>query len=262
MKNEKVGFLGPFGSYSHQAALKYNPSAQLCPYETIQETIRNINDCTTIIVPFYNSTVGYVQETVDALYANQTELRIVQDLWLEIQHCLLAATNSSIREIKTVYSHLKALEQCSLFLKTIGAELVPVSSTAEAAILCRNSSSENIACVGSLNLAELYGLHVLNDNINNICGNQTRFLVFQSKTEQHIIRNSNETIILFQFNLNQILNVIVVAGMEITKLYSRVADSNLIYLLEFKGYHKELIKSLEEQGATILGTFESQSFTR
>ena len=262
MKNEKVGFLGPFGSYSHHAALKYNPSAQLCPYETIQETIRNIYDCTTIIVPFYNSTVGYVQETVDALYSNQTELRIVKDLWLEIRHCLLSATDSSIGEIKTVYSHLKALEQCSLFLKTIGAELVPVSSTAEAAILCRNASSEIIACVGSLNLAELYGLQVLNDNINNLSGNQTRFLVFQSKVDQPIIHNSNETIILFQTNLNQILNLIVVGGMEITRLYSRVVDSNVIYLLEFKGYHIESIKSLEEQGATILGTFESHNFTR
>ena len=101
---ETLGFLGPLGSFTHQAALKYDPQATLVPFDSIKSILVNSANCTKIIVPFYNSLVGFVEHAVDNLF--YTTYSIQAQVYLDIEHCLLT-NETNLDDIKVVYSHLK-----------------------------------------------------------------------------------------------------------------------------------------------------------
>ena len=97
----KIGFLGPVGSYSHEAALRISqPDDELVPYSNITSVFNSCVD--TIIVPFENSTFGIVRETFDCL-KSMDGLYIQDQVLLPIQHCVLS--KSPLQKLKRIYSH-------------------------------------------------------------------------------------------------------------------------------------------------------------
>ncbi len=171
-----IAYLGPEASFTHQAAIKrFGKSANYIP-------CRNISDIFSVVekkladygvVPVENSIEGAVTYTLDMLI--DTDLKICSQIMLEISHNLLANCNKE--QIRRIYSHPIVFGQCRMWLEEniSGVELCEVPSTAYAAELARKEKFS--AAIASLLAAQVYGLKVIAEAIEDVSHNITRFLV-------------------------------------------------------------------------------------
>ena len=173
----RVAFLGPVGTFSHQAAVRqFGALAEL----VVASHIREVFDLCERgrahygVVPVENTTEGAVTECFDALV--ESEVTICGELLLDIKQNLLTRAGSLDR-IKRVGSHPQPLAQCRHWLQRElpGVELVETASTAVAARMA--AEDDSFAAVGSEVAAEAYGLEVLEPSIEDRKGNSTRFIV-------------------------------------------------------------------------------------
>jgi chorismate mutase/prephenate dehydratase len=172
-----VACLGPDASFSHLAARSHFGMSTAF---FLQKTIYQVFDAVERgraewgVVPVENSLEGAVNLTLDRLIT--TPLKIRGEILLRISYCLLSAGNSAAR-IRKVYSHPQALAQCQNWLRAHlpQVELIETESTAAAAALM--SGTPDGASVGSRMAAEVYGLNILEGNIEDNASNTTRFLI-------------------------------------------------------------------------------------
>ncbi|MDR3540075.1 MAG: prephenate dehydratase [Desulfosporosinus sp.] len=183
----KIGYLGPKGSFSEEAILlflatysEFNETPpELIPFPTIPRLILACNDQTVdwAFVPLENSTEGQVDVTMDTL--GQTEhLFITREFVHPIDLCLLTHEPMQLEQIERVYAHEQAIGQCRDFLaKNLPhAEQLTCLSTAEAAHKI-SSIRENWAAIGPRRAAHLYNLHLLQERIQDITLDATRFVL-------------------------------------------------------------------------------------
>ena len=189
MSNElRVGFFGPFGTFTEQALLTQADLAdgELIPFRTVPDVLDAVDsgDVDLGFVPIENSIEGTVNFTQDAL-AFDHELLIQREVVLDIEHCLLAATGTSLADVKVVLSIPVATAQCHHYLRTQlpAAEIQAATSTAEAARIIAEHASPGVAAIAPRNAATLYGLEVLAAGIADHGSNQTRFVLVG---KQHI----------------------------------------------------------------------------
>lgn len=174
----KVAYLGPEGTWSHQAAqARFGDSVELLPYPSFNHIFHAVDrkEADYGIVPIENSTDGKVSQALDLLGA--MGLRICAQVHQPVLNCLMG--NGDPRKIRTVYSHPQALGQCREWLLQHypNAAQVATSSTAEAARRAAAESSEGAAAIGSKMAGEIYGLSMINLNIQDKSNNTTRFAV-------------------------------------------------------------------------------------
>ncbi|KAI5898139.1 PDT-domain-containing protein [Schizophyllum commune H4-8] len=174
-----VAYLGPSGTYSHQAAYeRFGPNVAYVEQRTIADVFNAVASTGAIgVVPQENTIFGAVVETYDALAARADRVFVRGTVTLAVQHCLLAKTGTQLEDIDTVVSHEQALGQCREFLRTHlpKARLVGAPSTAAAArdVLAGPSTS---AAIGSKLCAITFpGLSVLRQSIQAESNNFTRF---------------------------------------------------------------------------------------
>lgn len=172
-----VAFLGPEGTFTQQAAYKhFGHAIQAVPLPAIDEIFRAVESgaCQYGVVPVENSTEGVITHTLDSFL--RSVLMIAGEVSLRIHHNLMGKLGS-LAEIREVYSHQQSLAQCREWLDRYlpEARRVPVSSNAEAARLVA-TAPEAAAIAGEV-AAELYGLGILERNIEDEPDNTTRFLV-------------------------------------------------------------------------------------
>ncbi|OCG19966.1 MULTISPECIES: bifunctional chorismate mutase/prephenate dehydratase [unclassified Gilliamella] len=178
----KVAFLGPKGSYSHSAARRY---ASTHLDEMIELGCSTFKDIFTQvengavdygILPIENSSSGSINEVYDLL--QKTNLHIIGELSLPIDHCVLAIPNSQLEQINTIYSHPQPFQQCSNFLENYSHwKIVYCDSTSSAMEAVVKLNQPNVAAMGNKDGGELYGLQVLEHNFANQKENITRFIV-------------------------------------------------------------------------------------
>lgn len=172
-----VAFLGPEGTFTQQAAYKHFGHA-ICatPLPAIDEIFRAVESgaCQYGVVPVENSTEGVITHTLDSFL--HSSLFIAGEVSLRIHHNLMSSAGS-LDDIATVYSHQQSLAQCREWLDRFmpKAERIAVSSNAEAARLA--SVSPGAAAIAGEVAAELYGIGILERNIEDEPDNTTRFLV-------------------------------------------------------------------------------------
>ena len=176
-----VAFLGPDASFSHQAALAhFGGGIAAIPAATIPEVFDEVERGKQRwgIVPVENSAEGSVKTTLDKLIS--TPLTIRAEVYLRVRHCLLAG-GDDMDALRKVYSHPQALAQCQVWLRTHlpGVSLIEVESTAGAARRVREDKRG--AAVASILAAEVYGLNILAEGIEDNPANTTRFLVIGPK---------------------------------------------------------------------------------
>lgn len=181
----RIGYLGPEGTWSHQAALsRFGSSVGLIPFPSFREVFNAVEreELNYGVVPIENSTDGSVSQAMDLL--GSTSLRICAQVCLGIHNCLLA--NIPRRDIKTIYSHPQVLGQCRQWLQQNfpQAEQVPTSSTTSAARIARERAHEGAAALGSSLAAGLNQLDVLESNIQDKATNTTRFAVIGKQRTQ------------------------------------------------------------------------------
>jgi chorismate mutase / prephenate dehydratase len=178
----KVAFLGPKGSYSHSAARRY-ASAHLdemieLSCSTFKEIFEQVENGAVDygILPIENSSSGSINEVYDLL--QKTNLHIIGELSLPIDHCVLAIQNSQLEQIDTIYSHPQPFQQCSNFLENYPHwKIIYCDSTSSAMETVAKLNQPNVAAMGNKDGGELYGLQVLEHNFANQKENITRFIV-------------------------------------------------------------------------------------
>ena len=173
-----VAFLGPEGTFTQQAAYKhFGHAIQAVPLPTIDEIFRAVESgaCQYGVVPVENSTEGVITHTLDSFL--RSALMIAGEVSLRIHHNLMGKV-ARASEIREVYSHQQSFAQCREWLDRFlpDARRVPVSSNSEAARLVAAAPATVAAIAGKV-AAELYGLDILERNIEDEPDNTTRFLV-------------------------------------------------------------------------------------
>lgn len=265
----RIGYLGPDGSYSHQASrTKFGASVEydnLADIPTIFSAVER-HDIDYGLVPIENSTEGSVVVTLDALA--QTTARICAEVLTAIHHNLLA--NCDAPDIRKVYSHPQALAQCRGWLNAQfpRAELVATSSTSRAAALAAEESAQGAAAVASSLAAKLNDVHVQFENIEDHANNTTRFLVIGHQATQPT--GDDKTAIMFTTEhkagaLSDVLNVFRDFGLNLTHIdkrpnprvnweYSFFVD--LIAHEEDQAFQDAVVEAKKHCGQlTILGSF-------
>jgi prephenate dehydratase len=178
----RVGYLGPEGTFS-QAAVLSAPGAgefELVACETIHDTVLAVRDGSVelAVVPIENSLEGSVNITLDALVFDAEAVRIVGETVLGVEQCLIAQEQLPLGEIEVVISHPQATAQCREYIraKLPEARVMSASSTAEAVRLVTERIRHRWAAIGTRLAAELYDCVVLEPGIEDVSGNQTRFV--------------------------------------------------------------------------------------
>ena len=175
-KSMAVAYFGPEATFTHQAAIrKFGSSLRYAAQKTIADVFAEVskNRADYGVVPVENSTEGVVTHTLDMFV--DSDLKIVAQIVLPIQHCLLSRGKRS--QIKKLFTHPQALAQCRSWVREFlpEVEIVETSSTTRAAQLA--AGEKNAAAIASSLAAEKYGLRILETDIQDNAENATRFLV-------------------------------------------------------------------------------------
>lgn len=225
----RVAYCGVLGAFAHIAALKMFPNATYVPYKSFSDAYNSveIGECDCCVLPLENSSAGEVDTVTDLLFTGN--LFVNQVINLPIEHCLIAKENTSLKDIKTVISHEQALKQCKGYITENGFEPMEASNTAVAAKSVKDSSDASAAAIASYETAEIYGLKVLERNINDSRNNSTRFASFsrvQNIPAQTKLREDESFILVFTVQnkagaLAQTLNILGAHGYNMRSLRSR-----------------------------------------
>jgi prephenate dehydratase len=177
----RVAYLGPEGTFSHEAlmAVAGDGSHELAALPTLHDAIMAVHDGSVdrAFVPIENSLEGSVNATLDTLAAETEDVRIVGEVVHRVRHCLIAREPVDEASIETVVSHPQVTAQCARFLRTRlpDAAVLPANSTADAVRQVAESSAP-WAALGNRLSASLYGCEVLEDGVEDMPENKTRFV--------------------------------------------------------------------------------------
>lgn len=176
----RVGFLGPAGTFSHEALLSAGRrDAEPVAQHTLHDAVLAVQEqeVDLALVPFENAIEGAVNPVLDALVFEAPDVRIAGDLVHRVRHCLIAADGLEMSAVRRVVSHPQATAQCARFLREeLGAvPVVAATSTAEA-VRTVAASGEPEAALGPRVAAELYDCSVLREGVEDDPDNVTRFV--------------------------------------------------------------------------------------
>tara|TARA_B100000579_G_scaffold338232_1_gene289363 strand:- start:88 stop:915 length:828 start_codon:yes stop_codon:yes gene_type:complete len=271
----KILFQGSLGAYSHLAALKVYPDAEIVPCKTFDEcfSIANEDDKIRIIIPESNRITGNIG--VEYLIFKY-RLNIYAEHFHSIQHHLLGLPGAKLKDIKNVFSHAQALSQSSLFIKKNNLIENVRADTAGSAKYVSDNKNKSEAAIASELSAKIYNLDIIKSNIENEKVNITRFLIMGKKIIQPELKKQKYiTSFLFKLKskpaaLYSALAGFAIQGVNLTKLQSypeKNSFTSYFFLCDLDGHIEEtkVKKSLEELGLHcddmhILGVYESDKF--
>ena len=209
--------------------------------------------CQYGILPIENSTAGSVKKVYDLMIRHN--FSIVRTFRLKVDHNLLAKPGTKLSDIREIYSHEQALNQCSAYLEKLpGVKVIAVENTAAAAQMVAESDRSDIAAISSRSCAELYGLQNLAPSIQDKDNNRTRFICISKNLE--IYPGADKTSIMMILphrpgSLYRVLARLYVLGINVTKLESRpIPDRDFEFMfyfdLETSVYSDEFIQLMCE----------------
>ncbi len=252
-----VACQGVEGAYSQLACEKIFANPMIMYFKTFDGVFQAIDQglCQYGILPIENSTAGSVTKVYDLMI--QHNFYIARTFRLKIDHNLLANPGAKLEDIKEVYSHEQAINQCSAFLHSLkGVNVVPVANTAVAAEMVASSGRKDVAALSSRSCMELYNLKNLAASVQDKGNNRTRFICISKNME--IYPGSDKTSIMMVLShkpgaLYKVLARIYSLGINVTKLESRpIPDREFEFMFYFdletsiySGQFAELMCELE-----------------
>ncbi|MBN2714971.1 MAG: prephenate dehydratase [Deltaproteobacteria bacterium] len=236
-----VAFQGEHGAYSEIASRNLVPEkAAYLPCSKFSDVFSGVDDggFDIGIVPVENSLEGAVTQVNNLL--TQTNLKVVGETVVPIHHCLMVKPGTDHREVKAVYSHPQALGQCAGFLERNNLEPRPYYDTAGAAKMLIEEDV-TAAAIASPLCADIYGLEILKEHIEDDASNQTRFLML-SKTPYEG-KDGDKCSLVFATTheagkLFEVLRVFADAKVNLTRIASmphREDKGNYNFFLDFEG---------------------------
>ena len=195
-----LAFLGPYGTYTEEAALLYDSGADLRPFPTITSVGRAVTSGETEqgVVPIENSIEGSVNFTLD-LMVSEESLFIRHEMVLPIEHYLMGKAGTRPEDVQVIYSHPQALAQCREYLERRfpTAERSASLSTA-LAVGDAVASAVPAVAIAPRRAAELYSAEIFDSAIQDVAANATRFVVL-SKAD-HPPTGDDKTSLFFNFD--------------------------------------------------------------
>ncbi|MBM7641743.1 prephenate dehydratase [Streptococcus loxodontisalivarius] len=269
----KVGYLGPSGSFTHNAALKSFPNEDLLPFANITEVIKSYEEGLVdyAIVPVENSIEGSVHETSDYLF-HQADIEAVVEIIQPIKQQLMAT--DSQKSIEKIFSHPQAIAQGKKFVKENypDAKIELTASTAYAARFVAQNPNQPYAAIAPDAAAREYGLTVVAKDIQEIEENYTRFWVLGHEAQPIPLTQIDSKISLaftlpdnLPGALYKALSVFAWRGIDLTKIESRPLKTVLgeyFFIIDFENHKEELVGyALEELSSLgiaykILGQYD------
>ena len=237
-QNPIVACQGVEGAYSQIACEKIFKSPLIMYFKSFDAVFNAIEQgmCQYGILPIENSTAGSVTKVYDLMIRHN--FSIVRTFRLKIDHNLLANPGATLADIKTIYSHEQAINQCSDFLHSLpGVNVVPVENTALASEMVAKSGSKEVAALSSRSCAELYGLQCLAASVQDKGNNRTRFICISKNLE--IYPGADKTSIMMVTPhkpgaLYKVLARLYTLGINVTKLESRpIPDREFEFMFYF-----------------------------
>jgi chorismate mutase/prephenate dehydratase len=236
---ELVAFLGPEGSFTHQAAeSRFGAMSDYMPLDSIRSVFKAVDTGRARfgVVPLENNQEGVVSETIDLL--GSTDIRITAEIPLPI-HFAFATTCESLKEVQKIYSRDIGFKQCKRFIRESfnghKVELIPVNSTSKAVQIAIEEPHSAAMC--SHIAAKMHNLPILFDNIEDSSDNFTRFLIV-SKDIVNKRSGRDKTSFLAKTtdkpgSLMTLLQDFYAEGINLTKLESRPAKKGKTFKYYF-----------------------------
>ncbi|MBQ8302371.1 MAG: chorismate mutase [Clostridia bacterium] len=227
MEGMKVAFSGTEGAFAHIAASKLYPTAEKVSFGDFAGAYRAVEkgECDVAVLPVENSYNGEVGQVTDLMFSGSLYVNGMFDL--PVTQDLLAKPGTKIEDIKEVVSHPQAFGQCAEYIKRHGFTRHEFANTALAAKWVAEQGDKSVAAIGSREAADIFGLTVLDHDINESKSNSTRFAIFSRVANKRIAKDGGvHSILLFTVRneagaLAQAIDVIGRHGFNMRTLRSR-----------------------------------------
>ncbi|KAL2314967.1 putative prephenate dehydratase [Schizosaccharomyces pombe] len=268
MSASKIAFLGPRGTFSHQAALLARPDSLLCSLPSFAAVLEALSSRQVdyAVLPIENSTNGAVIPAYDLL-KGRDDIQAVGEVLVPAHHCIIG---KSLENVQKILSHPQAFGQCSKWISANvpNAEFVSVSSTSQAAALASKDITGTIVAISSELCAVENQFNLLVKNIEDDSNNRTRFLLLRSGGFQDDLSPLKEKSLL-QFylshpkKLSAVFEVFAAHKVVITNLVVRPSCKfpwTYIYFVECLGMEKHLIDRVGKycDTFTFMGSYTNQ----
>ena len=256
----RIAYSGVEGAFAYIAANKMFPNANYISYSDFNLAYEAVEkgECDACVLPLENSFAGDVGVVMDLIFSGS--LFINQVIELEVIQNLIAKKESNLKDIKTVISHPQALSQCDEYISKHNFKTFEASNTAVAAKQVAESNDKTVAAIASIDTANLYGLEIIESNINSSHNNTTRFGAFTRSLNDNNKKNSmgEHFILVFTVKneagaLAKTLNIIGSHGFNMRSLRSRPMKEliwNYYFYAELEGNinsqdGKDMLRALE-----------------
>ena len=271
-----IAFQGETGAYSEAAAAKFDPAATFLPCPAFEDVFAAVEsgDAHLAMIPIDNSIAGRVADIHHFLPTSG--LHIIGEHFLRIQFTLMGVPGSSLDTIKTVHSHVHALGQCRKVIRELGLTPLVSGDTAGAAREIAEAQDPTQAAIAPPLAAEIYGLGILRDDVEDEDHNTTRFVVL-SQDYVEAPTGAGPVVTTFVFNVRNLpaalykaLGGFATNGVNMTKLESYMEDgawTATLFYAEVDGQPEDppLQRALEElsffsERFEILGVYPADPF--
>jgi len=246
----RVAYQGAPGAYSEAAVIEHwGNKAEPVPKPYLEDVFATVeaSEAKAGLVPVENTIEGSITRTYDLL--NERSLTVLGETVFRVVHCLIVNPGVEFNEIKRVYSHPQALGQTRAYLAAHEYEPVNHFDTAGAVKMIRDGGMRDAAAVASRRAAEIYGMRILAEGIEDLGENLTRFL--------HIGRGSNhltgrdKTSLAFTVDhrpgtLIAALRILADRHLNLTKIESRPLPGRAweyVFFIDFEGHLDEPISA-------------------
>jgi prephenate dehydratase len=232
MSKKKIVFQGEPGANSHLAISQAYPDAEAVPCATFEDAFAALSarDADLGMIPIENSVAGRVAD-IHHLMPN-SKLHIIAEHFMPVQHQLLGIKGAKLEDIKTVESHVHALGQCRKIIRKLGIKPIVAADTAGSAREIAERGDKTCAAIATRLAAEIYGLDILAENVEDEAHNTTRFIVL-SREKKWAPRDKGKVVTTFVFRVKNVPAALYKAmggfatnGVNMTKLESYMVDGN------------------------------------
>lgn len=272
----RLSYLGPRGTFSEEAALKYQEilgcRLEMVPLPTITAVVVAVRSGQSDqgLVPIENSLEGSVNETLDHLIHSPSPIHICREIIIPVEHCLLVRPGTAAAEIQTIFAHPQAFAQCRAYLERRFPGVRVEAALSNAAAVEEMMTRDRAAAIGASRAAEIYGAQIIESGIQDRAANVTRFVVLAE--QDHEPTGGDKTTIAFTFAVEDRPGLLVrsleefaTRSINLSKIESRPSKERLgtyIFLVDVDGHRtdpplSEALAAIETQCSffRVLGSY-------
>ena len=211
-KGLKVAYSGVEGAFAHIAAGRVFPGGCRISYSNFKDAYDSVvrGESDVAVLPIENSYAGEVAQTIDLIFSGNLYINGIYEL--EIHQNLLGVSDATVDDIKKVTSHPQALSQCHDYIKMRGFETEESNNTAIAAKTVAEKNDTSLGAIASAETAEIYGLKVIEANINKSAENTTRFAVLSKVRSVSPTLTSTVLMFTVKHEAGSLANAIAIIG--------------------------------------------------